>query len=1691
LCRSTIEVDAYNAAAAQYNTEVYNPYKEQYSAYEAALNEYNAGPRTSDYAGPAAPTLARNFDMTAPAAPTPFGMAAPAAPKDFDLSAPVLPFNQEEVVARQQAAAQTARKDAGNRALAIDVVGDPNRFNFGSMSVANRFMAEGGPVNKSSGPSARDMLDGMSDPKEDAAVRRMVREVSAGGKMTEKQVMAAAKRVAAAGRGGDELLAYLSPESMAFLKSRGGSGTINPVTGLPEFKGGILGKIFGSGDKPAPAPAAAPAQTEATERSSYASGADLSNMQPVLPAAAAQQMNEIANTPGMGVNGIGLNLSGQSLAPDYTALASNPSSTNTAATNTAATNTAATNTAAANTAAANTGTAASDLSNLAAATNTAAANTAAANTAATNTATTANTANTLTADIARDLMQRSMTTGVPTSEFDKYGGYNAVKNLYNSSGGTYSLDEIDEGTLKGYATQVANTGVGNLSVLPMAGVALTQAGIDSMRRNGIDEATIAQYSKQFGPLSVKPVSTTGALPLELAARMPGGFTPTNLSGTGRTSVSGYIGPQPGDFKSILSATPIGWDGRPATSRPSDNVATPGTTAPQGGSLTPTPVNLATNVPTFDYSNRGIGTAINQISLPSMGPIGQARDYVSATNPNNYFAQSRPSTPGLTAGTTALAPIDMPLAGAKTTLNTLGSNSNLSPAMLGGQQNAGVMRDRLGNVIYSPGMPGMRGFAKGGLAEVNAYNLSDEDEDPLINTDPVGSAQQMLSQLTRADKPSPTRQSVKRVAKSSGGASAAKEMDMKVDSLASAKDLVPQLSDKGSSRQQMEELARVYQLKIKAAKDKARGLGASTFGAPTLEGTSLTKNTLAKKRFNKGGEAKAGSAKEELGALKKLGVLLRDMDVSPTDLMAVLGKTSTAMGTALTPVSLNEGEDKELRRRQSQSATIDNPPKRFNEGGEAKKSDAVEMGASLTPQQIERLAEQGTAEREAASRPAFVSPNMPRATKISQANDPTDRIMGVLEPAVTLGTGAVAAAVGMPRGIYKGLTSGQVGEGKAASIASKEAADFIERNTYVPRSESGKENLAALSKIAEDLKLAPAPGGAAMASLARPTAMAAQGANIADDFLQYNRQISVPGASYAVPPQGRVKTPAPASGLGFYSAAEQAALNLPRKEGSGAAFLNDLMKAPDVKKEELSAMGLDEFLKSKPKATREEVQDFIANNRLDVKEVQLGGKVVEDPAGLAKRKEIFDKYEPAILELYRQMDAAPGEYSRDREQGLLDQALEIQFRRDQEADAAYTIPEPLPTRFNRPNLVLPGGENYREILLTISGKKPPLVTSADDPRVKILGSEAGGWEVLVDGKTVQSYRPGVKESSVRDYAPADANEAIERRATRDQYRSSHFDEPNILAHMRVNDRVDADGKKMLLIEELQSDWHQAGREQGYKSSKTDSRSAAIAKPMNGYFEVSDQNGNFIANVMNHDLANPTQEAAVAEAQRRIQAPQVGRQADDPRVPDAPFKDTWHQLALKRALKYAADNGYERVGLTTGKQQSQRYNMSTQVDNISYEPTAKGFYINVISKDGPNVLNGDYSVKELEGIVGKELTQKMLAKEGKNEFDPKIEPDLVNIRRLDGVDLELEDKGMKKYYDEIYPTFLAKQAKKYGAQVGETTIPTGRVRDAQGIPAMYPTNEPIRYIDITPGMQDAVPYAKGGMVDKNTAFIKAHS
>ena len=283
-----------------------------------------------------------------------------------------------------------------------------------------------------------------------------------------------------------------------------------------------------------------------------------------------------------------------------------------------------------------------------------------------------------------------------------------------------------------------------------------------------------------------------------------------------------------------------------------------------------------------------------------------------------------------------------------------------------------------------------------------------------------------------------------------------------------------------------------------------------------------------------------------------------------------------------------------------------------------------------------------------------------------------------------------------------------------------------------------------------------------------------------------------------------------------------------------------------------------------------------------------------------------------------------------------------------------------------------------------------------------------------------------------------------------YKSSHFDQPNILAHIRVNDRVDADGKKMLLIEEVQSDWHQAGREKGYKGKGTlkelpDNYFVQELKTIDGdtIYVVRDKENPGV--VLNRDY---NKQSAINGVINELNATSAGG------VPDAPFKDTWYQLALKRALRYAADNGYDRVGLTTGKQQAERYDLAKQVDEVIAKRNEDGtFNISATMVDGggsEQSVGKNIPVDKLPDYVGKDLAKSIQAQ----EFGTDV---------YSGDQLKVGGEGMKKYYDDVYPKFLEKYGKKWGASVGETQIKTGR-----GVPG----GEPVRYIDITPEMRKSV-------------------
>ena len=103
---------------------------------------------------------------------------------------------------------------------------------------------------------------------------------------------------------------------------------------------------------------------------------------------------------------------------------------------------------------------------------------------------------TITPSVAQSLMYRSMTTGVPNAEFDQYGGYSAVKAVFDANGGSYSLDAIPADQRKALAMQVASTGVGNMAAPVAEKIGVSSAVLQAMTGNGIDKTTLEQIKQK-------------------------------------------------------------------------------------------------------------------------------------------------------------------------------------------------------------------------------------------------------------------------------------------------------------------------------------------------------------------------------------------------------------------------------------------------------------------------------------------------------------------------------------------------------------------------------------------------------------------------------------------------------------------------------------------------------------------------------------------------------------------------------------------------------------------------------------------------------------------------------------------------------------------------------------------------------------------------------------------------------------------------------------------------------------------------------------------------------------------------------------------------------------------------------------------------------------------------------------------
>ena len=158
-----------------------------------------------------------------------------------------------------------------------------------------------------------------------------------------------------------------------------------------------------------------------------------------------------------------------------------------------------------------------------------------------------------------------------------------------------------------------------------------------------------------------------------------------------------------------------------------------------------------------------------------------------------------------------------------------------------------------------------------------------------------------------------------------------------------------------------------------------------------------------------------------------------------------------------------------------------------------------------------------------------------------------------------------------------------------------------------------------------------------------------------------------------------------------------------------------------------------------------------------------------------------------------------------------------------------------------------------------------------------------------------------------------------------------------------------------------------------------------------------------------------------------------------VPSAPFvgkTEAWTELAMKRMLRYAAENGYDKVAWTTGEQQAARYDLSKQLKGVFAEKIRGGgksgqYDIRGIDHTGNEVLQRVVPERELPEVVGKDLADKIVSEADRypdgNEYT--------------GLDLRVGGEGMKGYYDQIVPSVASKLGKKFGARVGEAELPEG--------------------------------------------------
>lgn len=332
-------------------------------------------------------------------------------------------------------------------------------------------------------------------------------------------------------------------------------------------------------------------------------------------------------------------------------------------------------------------------------------------------------------------------------------------------------------------------------------------------------------------------------------------------------------------------------------------------------------------------------------------------------------------------------------------------------------------------------------------------------------------------------------------------------------------------------------------------------------------------------------------------------------------------------------------------------------------------------------------------------------------------------------------------------------------------------------------------------------------------------------------------------------------------------------------------------------------------------------------------------------------------------------------------------------------------------------------------------------------------------------------------------------------TDEPFKSGHWDQKNVIAHTRLKDRYEENpntsfgsgGSRVLFVEEIQSDWAQEGRKEGFNREPTPEEQKAIDEATREYREKqrlheeayttlsmlraksrevrrelaaktdddrvpADEWKALVASERDVDEKINAQLEKVDEAAYQLRLAEQRSQAlNKPLhggVPQAPFvgkTDKWVELVLKRIIRTAVEEGYDKVAFATGQQNADRYSLRSEVSKIGWNDdngrklvaiqmvrgTPVIFYVEADGKI--NAL--DQRAEQLDGrrldeAIGKEIADKVMA---------------AKSGMLEGEGLAIGGEGMIAFYEKIIPTLLQKMLPKIG---GDKQLQTIELRYPEG-------------------------------------------